>query len=318
MNRNEDNARLLGLDIGGTKCAALLGTPEGRIIDRMEWPSEAGRGPEAMIADLLARSWTLLERHGRADAVGVSIGGPLDARRGVILGPPNLPGWDDVPLAARLGEALSLPVRIMHDAAACALAEWRLGSGRELPEDATLVYLTCGTGFGAGLIVGGRLVEGADGQPPEFGHVRLAEVGEEGPMAFGRRGTAEALCSGPGLSRIAAWRFPDRWREDRPAPKELVDLAIAADADARAVLAAHAEYTGRACAILIDTLRPSRVVLGSLARRLPEAWFAGVRAAIAAEALPAAVAACEVAPAVLGERLQDLSALMAATRAVVR
>ena len=131
-----------------------MGTDEGEIIERRAWASNAERGPEAMLADILERSRELLKIFPGVEAIGVSIGGPLDADRGIIHSPPHLPGWDALPLKDRLEEQLRLPVVVEHDAAACALAEFRWGTDSEARY---LVYLTCGTGCGAGLVLDGRI-----------------------------------------------------------------------------------------------------------------------------------------------------------------
>src|SRR4051812_12161459 len=200
----EKRAHYLGLDIGGTKCAVVVGTGDGEIIDRVEWPSVATRGPDAMLRDLMSHARELIDKH-RIVGVGASIGGPLDAARGVIYSPPNLPGWDDVPLKTILERELGLPARIEHDAAACALAEYRWGAGRGA---ARLIYLTCGTGFGAGLIFDGAIYRGAGGRSVEVGHARYRD---DGPAAFGKAGSNEAFCAAEALGRLAAWRFPSRW-----------------------------------------------------------------------------------------------------------
>jgi glucokinase len=203
-----DDQLYLGLDIGGTKCAAVLGTGAGEIVDRIEWPSLAHRGHEPMLRELVAHARQLIEQRSRVIAVGASIGGPLDAANGIIYSPPNLPGWDAVPLKAVLERELKLPARIEHDAAACALAEYRWGAGRSASR---LVYLTCGTGFGAGLIIDGAIYRGAGGRSVEIGHARYRD---DGPIAFGKRGSNEAFCAAEALGRLAAWQFPVRW----PAP----------------------------------------------------------------------------------------------------
>lgn len=104
-----DASILLGLDVGGTKCACVVGTSSGEVLDRVEWPSQATRGPEAMIADFVSHGRALLAKHRDVAAVGVSIGGPLDCANGVVLSPPNLPRWDRVPLKATLERELGLP-----------------------------------------------------------------------------------------------------------------------------------------------------------------------------------------------------------------
>lgn len=294
----------LGLDIGGTKCAALIGESTGQIIVRREWPAGAARGPEAMIADCIAHARDLLAQQ-RVAGIGVAIGGPLDAVRGSIQSPPNLPGWDNVPLRDRLQSALGLPVTVEHDGSACALAEQIWG----VPEARRLIYLTCGTGFGMGFVIDGRIYRGAAGQPSDLGHLHYRD---EGPLAYGKRGSLEAFAAGGALSRLAAWRFPKRWREAPPEGAVLCRLAAAGDGDAREILRLNGAAVGHACALLLDLLYPDRISLGSLARYLGEPWLAVVRSACAAEAMPGAAQRCTIAPAVLGSRIQDLSPIAAA------
>ncbi len=120
------DALYLGMDVGGTKCAALLGNATGEVLDRREWPSRVERGPRAMIDDFLAYARTAP----RVVAAGVAIGGPLNAVDGRVLSPPHLPGWTDLPLKAQLEQELGIPVFVEHDAAACALAEYTWGGWR--------------------------------------------------------------------------------------------------------------------------------------------------------------------------------------------
>ncbi|MDX9979597.1 MAG: ROK family protein [Lentisphaeria bacterium] len=294
----------LGFDVGGSKCAVCLGTAGGEILARREWPSRAERGPEPMIRELVEAARGLLAGGGVAGA-GVSIGGPVDADRGVVYEPPNLPGWRAIPLRERLEAEFGVPVNVEHDAAACALAEYLWGVERG---PRRLVYLTCATGFGAGMVFDGKPYYGANGRSPEIGHMRLAE---DGPSAFGVAGSAEAFCSARSLGRIAAWRFPARWPAE-PTPKEIEDLWRAGDAEAKEVIECNAKMVGRCCAFLGDLLHPDHITLGSLARYLGEPWLELVRAEFAGGVLPDVAADCRIEGTRLGTRLQDLSALAAA------
>jgi len=259
-----------------------------------------------MIADLVRYGRELLRAHPSAQTVGVPIGGPLDAARGIIQSPPNLPGWDEIPLRQILQHELSLPVHIQHDAAACAMAERLWGAARGLNH---IAYLTCGTGFGVGLILGGRVHYGANGHNCEIGHVRYRD---DGPEAFGKRGSLEAFGAGSSLSRLAAWKFPARWAAHPPTSPEIGAQAAQGDADAVEVVAINAVAVGQTCALLADLFFPEMIVLGSLANYLGEPWLAKLHAAFEAEALPAAVNSCRIVPAGLGKKLQDCSALAAA------
>ncbi len=302
-----DGGVYLGLDVGGTKCGAVVGRASGELLERVHWATEAGRGPEAVIGELVCQGRALCARFGPIRRVGVAIGGPLDARTGVIQCPPHLPGWERIALAERLREAFEVPVRVEHDAAACALAEWRWGAGRGC---ASLAYLTCGTGFGVGLVLQGRAYYGADGQPPDIGVWPLVAAG---PMARGRAGSAEAMCSGSGLPALASWCVPERWGEQGPTPQRLAALLADGDADAEAVVQANAAATGQVAARLEELLHPERILLGSLARHFGPAWVGWVQASFQRQVHREAFSGCEVVQAGLGDRLQDLSALVAAT-----
>ncbi len=296
------SAPVLGWNVGATTCSAVMASRAGEILERVDWPAGAERGFEPMLGDFLDHA-RRLSAAAEPEGIGVSVGGPMNAVTGRVLGPPNLPGWDDVDLAARLGEALGLPVRIEHDAAACLEAEWLWGGARGCTHAA---YLTCGTGFGAGLLIGGRIVRGPDGQTPELGHVRLAD---DGPIAFDKAGSAEAFCAGSGIAKLASWRRPEHF----PAPistERLAERAAAGDALARDVLDEAARRTGQACALLADLFAPRVILLGSLARYLGPSWVQKVCDGFRAEALPDR-RATPVKPAGLGERLQDLSAAAA-------
>lgn len=300
---DETGAQYLGINVGGTACSLVVGDANGYFSAREEWKTRSERGLDPVLAELVARSGSLLSRY-PVQGIGVSIGGPLDTAEGRVLGPPNLPGWDDVPLKAILKDAWRLPVAVAHDAAACALAEWRFGS---FSKAQSLVYLTCGTGFGAGVVVNGQIHQGAAGRHPEIGHWRVME---DGPVAFGKVGSAEAVCSGPGLSRLAAWMFPQRWAVEPPTPENVSSLSGHGDPDARAVMAMHARKTGEVCAKIAELLCPEVILLGSLSRHLGASWTDCVRAAYRSEVLPRIGETVRVLPASLGERLQDLSALV--------
>jgi glucokinase len=304
----EGTSHYLGINIGGTRCSMTIGDGSGEILARCSWDTAAAAGPADTVAEI-TRQVEALRGGTPLWAAGVAIGGPLNTRTGEILGPPNLPGWDSVPLREILQERLGLPVAVAHDAAACALAEARFGGHDGCR---SLVYLTCGTGFGAGFVVKGRIHKCAGGVHPEIGHWRLLE---DGPEGFGRRGSAEGLCSGPGLSRIAAWLHPQRWAADPPAPSVVCALARGSDADALAVLDFHARMTGRVCAMIAELLCPERILLGSLAMHMGALWTDRVVGHYRAEVLDRIGGAVRVGPAALGDRLQDLSALVVAMQA---
>jgi glucokinase len=242
----------------------------------------------------------------RVVAVSVSIGGPLQIEPGIIESPPNLPGWDGIPLKQLLAEYTGLPVYIEHDGNAGALAEWRFGAARGAQN---VIFLTMGTGFGGGLILNGALYRGTCDLAGEVGHVRLAD---DGPVGFGKAGSWEGLCGGAGIARLAALRYPNRWTAGAISVAGLAQLGSAGDAEALAVLQEVAGHLGRGLAILVDVLNPEIIVIGALAVRLGEMLLGPARGVLAREALPRAVQACRVVPAALGERIGDVACLCAA------
>lgn len=286
-----------GLDIGGTKCALVIGNRAGETVDR--WQVDTAQFPrwEPLVETLLDKA-----KHApRPCAVGVSCGGPLDARRGLILSPPNLPGWDEVPITRWLADRLQVPAYLQNDANACALAEWRFGAGKGCRH---MVFLTFGTGMGAGLILNGRLYEGASGMAGEVGHMRLAE---NGPVGYGKAGSFEGFCSGGGIRQLAQAHMG----RDLSA-RELVALAETGDQEAIRVLTICAGYLGRGISVIIDLFNPERIVIGSIYARSGK-WFEETMwAVITSEALALSHGAVTIVPALLGDRIGDAAALTTA------
>lgn len=300
---------IIGLDIGGTKIAIVEGTFDAEILARRQIPTEpaggfAGAFPRicAVIADMLAASTS---RGNTPRAMSVSIGGPLDIARGIIYSPPNLPGWDAIPLRSLLMDRFGLPVFVEHDGNAGAIAEWRFGAGRGTHH---LIFLTMGTGLGGGIIINGRIYRGASDLAGEVGHMRIARTG---PLVYGKRGSWEGFCAGPAIARMAGRMFPDRWAGSATTP-EIVELALAGDHQALAVIRRVAWYLGRGLAVLVDILNPEIIVIGSMGVRLGEVLLEPARRAMRREALPGASAVCRVVPAALGERIGDIASLCAA------
>jgi glucokinase len=304
---------LIGLDIGGTKTACVEGTLDGRILDRRETFTQAVRPFEQTFPDIIDLIRSQIDRAHRAGrevvALSVAVGGPLRIKAGVLLDPPHLPGWHHINLKGRLREVFDpLPVFVEHDGNAGALAELRFGVGRGRPDLRHLIFLTFGTGLGAGLVVNGQIVRGATDTAGEVGHWRLANRGPEG---YGKQGSWEGFASGAGLVQLAARRFPARWSGQTPI-RELVDAMLQDDAQALAVATEAGRRMGQGLALLVDALNPQLIVLGSLGVVLGERVLGPAREVVAAEALPQAAAACEIVPAALGTRIGDVASLMAA------
>jgi glucokinase len=298
---------LLGFDVGGTKCAAVLGRRDGdnlEIVDRAAFATADFPEPDKCIRRFSEAMRELLDRRGVAaySGVGISCGGPLDAERGVVLSPPNLPGWDEVPVVEVLAREFGCPARLCNDADACAVAEWRFGAGRGCRN---MIFLTFGTGLGAGLILNGALYQGANGMAGECGHIRLAP---DGPTGYGKRGSFEGFCSGGGLRQLAEAAFPGKKLD----AKQLAQAADSGNETARGVWRECGRRLGEGLAVLIDLLNPERIVLGSIFARAGHLLVPTMREVLAREALPRSLSVCRVLPAELGDAIGDYACLAVA------
>lgn len=308
---------LTGIDIGGTKCAVLTGDGE-NIIERISFPT-------TNVTDTLSAIYAAVEKVGCGDAIGVSCGGPLDSERGVILSPPNLPGWDNIDIVRELTQRFSVPAGLENDANACALAEWRFGAGRG---SKNMIFLTCGTGMGAGLILDGRLYRGTSGMAGEIGHVRMERFG---PCGYGKAGSFEGFCSGGGIRQIGQTVAREKLQTgqtvgfcqsaddlDRITAKSIAEAAAGGDADAIRVYEICGEKLGQGLSVLIDVLNPEKIVIGSIYERSGALLKTSMEAAIEREALAAARSVCRIVPAELGDSVGDFAAIVVAADALER
>ncbi len=297
---------ILGLDIGGTKTAVVLGSPRGEIIWRKQFPTRPERGFKIVFSELTANiAIALRSAQQTAAAISVSIGGPLEVLQGVIKSPPNLPGWTNVSLKKLLAERFSLPVFIEHDGNAGALAEFYFGAGKGFRN---MIFITMGTGFGAGLILNGQLYRGTSDTAGEIGHIRIAE---DGPRCYGKAGSLEGYGSGTGIAKLAQMMYPEIWNASATVI-EIHNAYKSGSNEARAVFERAGFYLGRGLAMLADTLNPERIILGGIGMRLGEALLASAKRVFREEALPRAAEVCEIVPAQLGEAIGDIAALCAA------
>ena len=313
-----------GLDIGGTKCAAVIGcVSEDGTIAVLEKEKFSTQGSPYEMLEQLCDALLRLKGDKPLACVGVSCGGPLSSEKGLILSPPNLPGWDRIPVCQIVEQKLGVTCRLQNDADACALAEWKFGAGRGTNN---MVFLTCGTGFGAGLILGGRLYTGACDMAGEIGHVRASE---NGPVGYGKAGSYEGWCSGGGIAQVAKSLALEQLQMGKTtafcacyeelqtiSAKTVADAANQGDLLAMQVYKTCGTYLGRSLAMLIDLLNPEAIVLGSIYQRCENLLADGVKAVIEKECLPGAAARCKILPAVLGDSIGDIAALAVAAQEV--
>ncbi|HOM72029.1 MAG TPA: ROK family protein [Armatimonadota bacterium] len=306
---------IIGFDIGGTKSSVILATSAGEIIGRISAPTEIPEGPLVTVNRLINDARKLMEQHNlsKEDVAGVGIccGGPLDRETGIILGPPNAPGWDYVPVVSLTTDALGIPAVLENDADCIALAEFYFGAGKGKKN---VVAFTWGTGVGSGIVINGRLYSGTKGMAGEIGHVTYLSGGR--PCGCGKLGCIEAYASGSSIARMAAEQV-QAGRASSLSGKDLVDTQSVCDA-ARAgdelaleVLKVAARAMGRAVSIAAHVLNPEVIALGTMAVKAGDLLMPEVLNVVEAEVWPQIRETLEIVPSPLGDRIQDLAAISA-------
>jgi glucokinase len=291
-------AAVLGLDIGGTKIAAGVVDPDGAVRSFAVEPTRADEGPGPGLARLFALGRRAAGESGvsweELGAVGIGAGGPLDARAGILLEPPHLPGWVDVPIVALAEQSLGLPVVLENDATAAAAGEHRYGAGSGTRN---MIYLTISTGVGGGIVIDGRLYRGSSGNGGELGHVTV-DCGGRPCRGCGRQGCLEAYVSGTSIA--------ERAREAGMGSVTAKDVAAAAKAgDPVATQVWDATVDALACGLtsIVNLFEPERVVLGGgVVSGTGEQLLGPVRERVRAESMRPAAAA-EVVQSALGEHV---------------
>lgn len=314
-----------GVDIGGTTCSVCVGNVTQDIVEiiskcvpRTTQNYTADEMLEALVQDLLVCQKKLPQKQ-KIEGIGISCGGPLNSRTGTILSPPNLPGWDAVEITKYFEHKTGLKAALCNDANACALAEWRFGAGKE---SSNMIFLTFGTGLGAGLILNDRLYSGTSDMAGEVGHVRLADFG---PVGYGKMGSFEGFCSGGGIAQFAKTVLLERIQAGEPpdlcptlsdipsiTAKSIGLAAKQGDKIAQDILEQVGIQLGKGLSILIDLLNPEKIVIGSIFTRCYDEIWPSAKTVIENETLAASRTACQIAPAMLSESVGDIAALTVA------
>lgn len=283
---------LLAFDFGGTKLTAAsltvtqLSDPEPRWWGHKRAYSPPNGDAQTDIETMITLGRALARGYA-VRAVGVSFGGPADFKSGMVRLSHHVPGWENTPLQAMLEEDFAAPVRLDNDANVAALGEWRFGAGRGA---ADLLYVTVSTGVGGGWVLGGRPFRGHAGMAGEIGHT---VVDPQGPVCLcGKRGCVERLASGPYMGQDLAAAL------ERPSPltgEAVAEMAAAGQPDAVRILERGAWALGVGIGNAANLINPERVVLGGGVTKSGDRWWARLRQAARATALPEVQ--FEIAPA---------------------
>ena len=282
----------LAFDLGGTDLRAALVSRDGVVQQSLTVPTRAADGVGAVLGQMTELAGRLLaDPSVKVTGVGVGAPGPLDPAAGLMIAPPTLAGWHNVPIAALLSERLGLPVVLDNDANVAALAEWKHGAGRGF---GTVLFVTVSTGIGGGLVSGGQIFHGSRGLAVEIGHMTISETGP--PCFCGAVGCFEALASGTALGRFgaAAAALPGgaciaafQSGIGRPGGRAVIEAARAGDATARMLVAAEARWLGIGLTNLLHLFSPDVVVIGGGLSNAFDLLIDGIRDVIQSRAMPA-------------------------------
>lgn len=329
--------KILGIDIGGTKCAVILGSclcktqnnymknsvEKISIIDKISFATDVKNGPDYTINKIMKTIEVILAKNAskKSDimSMGISCGGPLDSKKGIIMSPPNLYGWDNIHIVDILESRFGIQTRIQNDANACALAEWKFGAARGCNN---VIFLTFGTGMGAGLILDDKLYSGTNDMAGEIGHIGMNDAG---PVGYGKAGSFEGFCSGGGIAQLARIKVLEKLQMgetvsfckginemDTLNARIVGDAAEKGDELAKEIYSISGHYLGRGLSILIDILNPEIIVIGSIFARSMNLLWPAAQEIINRECLAYSRKVCKIVPAELGEKIGDYAALAVA------
>lgn len=310
---------IVGIDIGGTKCATVIAH---KTDDNIEFLSRIeiktlGTAYEIIhqLIEQIKEQLTLLNlTRNDIERIDISCGGPLDNQKGIILSPPNLLGWDNIHICDILTEEFKVPCKLQNDADASAVAEWHYGAAKGYKN---AIFLTFGTGLGAGLILNNQLYSGSNGMAGEVGHIRLAKTG---PIGYGKKGSFEGFCSGGGIAQQIQSFIKKKksigitmpWFDNsNMSAKDLSLLAQNGDTLALELFSIIGRYFGMGLSKIIDILNPEVIVIGGIYMRAHQYMDASMYKVLNKETLPHSMINLQIKPSKLDEQIGDYACVCA-------
>ncbi len=282
---------IVGIDIGGTKVAGGLVNLQGRLVKSEIVPTRAEEGFAASFAQVLSVIETLIAHAGGKEnvtGIGICAPGPLNPKTGLVINPPNLPGWRNIQLAKMVQKKFGLPAKVENDANAAGLAEALFGAAARYRD---VFYVTVSTGIGTGIVINKRIYHGTHGVAGEGGHVSI-DVHSPYRCGCGTLGCIEALAAGPGMVRRARVRLeqehgaPSLLREmakghlSQITPRMIEEAARKRDPVAKGIIEETGFYLGAWLAGMITLLDPEAIVIGGGVARIGKPLFDKIRQTI--------------------------------------
>jgi glucokinase len=305
----KDNLYTLGVDIGGTKIDTAIVDASGKIVSSYYRLVDPSKDPDKTIGDVIDSVEICLTESGKvASAIGIGVAGQIDKTNGFVRHSPNLPCWHDVPLRARLEEALNIPVSVNNDVRVITWGEWQHGAGKGIND---LVCLFVGTGIGGGIVSNGQLLEGCQNTAGELGHLTVVAAGRK--CHCPNEGCLEAYAGGWAIAE----RAQDAVRANPQAGKNLTALAgeinrissitvaqayQAGDPLTQRIVKDTAKYLAAGVVSIVNAFNPCLIILGgSVILGLPD-LIPLVEKRVRNQALPTPVAGLRITTAALGNK----------------
>lgn len=269
----------IGVDIGGTKVAIGIVNETGLVKEQSIIPTDLSISPFDMISKINVEIKNIITQAGlkQEDITGIGIGapGPLDSKNGMILCPPNLPTWKDIPIQKWVEDEFSIPVKLENDANAAALAEKWIGAGQKNDD---FIYMTVSTGIGSGIISDGKLLHGRKGNAGDVGHIVVDP--SFGQCTCGQYGCLEWIASGTAIAREGS-----KIMGEKLTTAEVFNLYDQNHPDIIPYMNRVFHVLGVACVTLINMFDTEKIVIGGGVSNSGETLFNPIRSYVQSYAL---------------------------------
>src|SRR5690625_4475071 len=285
----------IGVDIGGTKVAIGIVNETGLVKEQSIIPTDLSISPFDMISKINVEIKNIITQAGlkQEDITGIGIGapGPLDSKNGMILCPPNLPTWKDIPIQKWVEDEFSIPVKLENDANAAALAEKWIGAGQKNDD---FIYMTVSTGIGSGIISDGKLLHGRKGNAGDVGHIVIDP--SFGQCVCGQYGCLEWIASGTAIARQGS-----EIMEQQLSTKEVFDLYFQGEPRIVQLIEKVFRVLGVACVNLTNTFDTEKIVIGGGVTQVGKVLFNSIQEYVQQYALGDQRRKTEIVPAQLNQ-----------------
>ena len=297
----------IGIDVGGTNVKVALVSNTGDIIYSNSIPTGSEMGFDYTIGNIKDAIKTLLSEtkssNNDIEAIGFGFPGQVDNKTGLVKCLPNIPGWENVPIAEIIEKEFGITTKIDNDVRCAALGELKYGAGKGCEN---LICITVGTGIGSGIILNGKLVRGASNSAGEIGHIKLF-YNDKKLCGCGDYGCLETYVSGPAIVEMAkdyirggkSTKYREMAKDGEITPYIVAQAAMQGDVVAKQIFNIMGEYLGTGLASVVNLLNPEKIIVGGGVANCGDLLLAPLRETLNKRAMPLSASAVEVVPAQL-------------------